>query len=252
MHIFITGGTRGIGKGLVKEFLKRGHTVSFTGTSEKSVNNASNELDGSFYGIVCDVRKYEDIVNAKDMAIEKYKCIDIWINNAGIDQEREVVSDLNEDEIRSVIDVNVTGMMLGTKVALEEMKGQNFGVVYNMEGLGSNNMKIPRTVIYGSTKSLLTYFSRACNKELKEYKNIFVGTLSPGMVYTDLLLRNSTPDSLRITSILANKVEEVTPYLVKKMLRGKQYIYWLTTRKIMWRFMTSPFRKKITSIEDIK
>lgn len=243
MHIFITGGSRGIGHGLVKEFLKKGHEVSFTGTTEASVKSGIKDLEGSFYGIKCDVRNYAEILEAKDLALEKFGCIDIWINNAGVGQDYNDVSDLSETEIKKVIDINVLGMIMGTNIALNEMKKQNHGLVYNMEGLGSDNRMIPKTVVYGSSKRLLRYFSNACNKELKGFEEIFVGTLSPGMVFTDLLLKNSTPESMKIMNILGNTVEEVTPFLVDKMLKGKQKINWLTTRKVMIKFLGSIFKK---------
>jgi short-subunit dehydrogenase len=243
MHIFITGGTRGIGLGLVKEFLKQGHRVSYTGTSEKSISKNIDELSGDFLPLVCDVRYKSQIVKAKEAALNKFDCIDIWINNAGIGQKSLVVSDLSEEEIKKVVDVNVLGMMIGTSVALDEMKKQNHGMVYNMEGLGSNNMMVPTTVIYGSSKRLLTYFSKACDKELKEYKEISVGTLQPGMVFTDLLLSDMSEEGMKIAKILGSNVTEVTRFLVKKILKGKKQIKFLTTRKAMWRFMISPFRK---------
>ncbi|MBU1019966.1 MAG: SDR family oxidoreductase [Firmicutes bacterium] len=243
MNIFITGGTRGIGKGMVSEFLKLGHNVSFTGTSSISVQKGSSGLSGNFVGYVCDVRDMDQIMQSMEQAVSNFGPIDIWINNAGIDQARKPVSELTSGEIKDVIDVNVVGMIHGTKVALSEMKKQGYGAIYNMEGLGSDDRMIPETVIYGSSKRLLRYFSRACNKELKEYPKIFVGTLSPGMVFTDLLLNNSTEESLKIMNILGNKVEEVTPFLVKKMLQGKKRIYWLTTRKVMFKFMRSMVRK---------
>lgn len=244
MHVFITGGTRGIGKGLVKEFLKRGHEVSYTGTSEKSISKSIGEFSGNFLPLVCDVREKAQIEKAKDLAIEKFKCIDIWINNAGVDQDRLDVSDLSEEEIRRVIDVNVIGMILGTSVALKEMKKQNFGVVYNMEGLGSNNMTVAQTLIYGSSKRLLTYFSKGCNKELKAFDKVWVGTLQPGMVFTDLLMRNLGDDGMKIAKILGSEVEDVTAYLVPKMIAGKKSIKYLSNMKIMWRFIKSPFNKK--------
>ncbi len=244
MHIFITGGTRGIGFGLVNEFLKRGHSVSYTGTSQASIDKHISELEGSFLPIICDVRSKQQIVKAKDLAMDKFKSIDIWINNAGVDQDRADVCDLSEEEIKRVIDINVIGMMLGTSVALKEMKKQSYGVVYNMEGLGSNNMKIPRTLIYGSSKRLLTYFSQGCNKELKDYKNIFVGTFQPGMVFTDLLMKNIGDDGMKIARILGSEVEVVTPFLVEKALKGKKTIKYLTTNRMLWRFVSSPFKHK--------
>lgn len=242
-HIFITGGTRGIGKGLVKEFLKEGHNVSFTGTSIESVKKAESNLKGNYLTIVSDVRNYDSIVNAKDNAINKFGEIDIWVNNAGVTQSNETISDLAVDEIKRVIDINITGLILGTKVALIQMKKQNYGRIYNMEGLGSDNRMYPKTVIYGSSKRLVRYFSHSSNKELKDYENIFVGTISPGMVFTDLLLSGSTKESENIFRILGNKVEEVTPFLVNKMLANKLHINWLTNRKVIYRFLKSLFIK---------
>ena len=246
VHVFITGGTRGIGNGLVKEFLKRGHKVSFTGTTQVGIDKALEDLSGEFNGIVSDVRNYDEIESAKSTAFNKFTDIDIWINNAGVTQPQKDVYELTEEEIKRVIDINVTGMIMATAIAVKQMKKQKHGIVYNMEGLGSNNMMIPKTIVYGSSKRLLRYYSRAICKELKNDSNIFVGTISPGMVFTDLLLKDATEESMRITNILGNEVEEVTPFLVKNMLRGKKHIYWLTNRKVMWRFFTSIFKKKYT------
>jgi len=243
MHIFITGGTRGIGKGLVIEFLKRGHNVTYTGTSEETIKNAEKDFNGNFLGVICDVRNFEEIEKAKDLGVDKFNCIDIWINNAGVSHDYKALIDLENEEIKKVIDINVLGMIHGTKVALKEMRGQNFGFIYNMEGLGSDGRIIPKTIIYGSSKRLVRYFSYASNKELKDYDEISVGTISPGMVFTDLLMANMTEESSKIFNILGNKVEEVTPFLVENMLKGKKHINWLTTRKIMFKFTKSIFKK---------
>lgn len=244
MHIFITGGSKGIGRGMVVEFLKRGHNVTFTGTSESSVSKGSSGLSGDFLGLVCDVRVMKSLEMAKDSAIAKYHRIDIWINNAGVGQPPKYFSDLSEDDIREVIDVNVYGMILGTNVALKEMNKQNHGIVYNMEGLGSDGRIIPKTIVYASSKRFLRYFSNAANKELMGNKEVFVGTVSPGMVFTNLLLKDTTPESMKIINILGNSVEEVTPFIVEKMIDGKKNINWLTKRKVMYRFFVSLFKKK--------
>jgi len=133
---------------------------------------------------------------------------------------------------------------MGTSVALNEMKKQNYGKVYNMEGLGSDGRVISKTIVYGSSKRLLRYFSNGANKELKEFDEISVGTLSPGMVFTELLLKDSTKESMKIINILGNSVEEVTPYLVEKIIKGKKNINWLTNRKVMIKFGKSLFKKK--------
>lgn len=244
MHIFITGGTRGIGQGLVQNFLKRGHQVSYTGTSEQSINKSIESLKGTFQPIVCDVRKETEIKHAIQIAKDTFGNIDVWINNAGVDQSDETIDQLSPDEIRRVIDINITGSMLCTSIILDLFKQQGYGIVYNFEGLGSNNMKIPKTIVYGTTKRAITYFSQACNKELKEYKNIFVGTIQPGMVFTDLLMKNMSEEGMKIARIIGEEVEIVTPFIVKRVLKKKQKISYLTNTRIFLRFLTSPVIKR--------
>lgn len=244
MHIFITGGTRGIGKGLALEFLKKGNKVSFTGTSIQSIENAKKDLNGKFNAYVCDVRNYNDILKSANQAIEMFGNIDIWINNAGVDQERLNVYELSESEVKRVIDINVLGTINGTSIAVNQMIKQGYGRIYNLEGLGSNGMVIPKTIIYGSSKRLISYFSNGCNKELKEFKNISVGTIQPGMVLTDLLMNNMNEEGMKIAKILGNDVDYVSKRIVKGILQNKKKIKILTNLIVMWRFISSPFRRK--------
>ena len=242
MHIFITGGTRGIGLGLVKQFLKHGHRVSYTGTSDASIQKNIKALKGDFFPLICDIRSKSQLKTAVIEAKEQFGNIDIWINNAGVDQDREYIHELSDIEIKRVIDINVTGTLLGTSVALEEMINQGYGTVYNFEGLGSNNMVIPQTIIYGSSKRLVRYFSKAANKEMKKLKQteIKVGTMQPGMVFTELLTRNLGEDGMKVARIIGNEVDEVTEFLVNKALKGKRIITFPTYRKAL----RNLFRKK--------
>ncbi len=249
MHIFITGGTRGIGHGMVREFLKRGHHVSFTGTSESSIEKGKENLLGNYKAFVCDVRYKEMIQTAALLAMEQFGNIDIWINNAGVDQERLLVSELAESEIKRVVDINITGTMLGTSVALDLMKNQGQGMVYNFEGLGSNDMTIPKTSVYGTTKRAITYFSKAARKEIKEYPNVYIGTIQPGMVFTDLLLKNLGDEGLKVARIIGNDVDYVTHRIVNGVINKDMKINIMTTPNIIWRFISSPFIKRNKHIQ---
>lgn len=244
MHIFITGGTRGIGFGLVKELLKRKQHVSYTGTNDKSISNSIKKLEGDFNAYICDVRNKSQIEEAMNQSIDSFGDIDIWINNAGVDQKRLEVSELSEEEVKRVIDINVLGTINGTSVAIKQMKHQKYGIIYNLEGLGSNNMVIPKTIIYASSKRLISYFCRGCNKELAKEKEIFVGTINPGMVFTDLLLSNMNDDGLKIAKIIGNDVSYISPKIVSKILKGKKKIVVTNNLQIIWRFIKSIFIKQ--------
>lgn len=241
MHVFITGGTRGIGHALVREFCQKGHNISFTGTTEQGVKDAVVKTDGHVRGFVLDVRDKDQISKVAKLAIDMFGPIDIWINNAGVPQEgHKYIGDLSRDNTDRVIDVNIKGMVYSTQVALEFMRKQNYGIVYNMEGLGSNGMIIAGEVLYGGSKRFLTYFSKGANKELKK-TNVQVGTLQPGMVFTTFLLDNMSEQGMTIARILGSHPEQVASFLVKKMLKGKRKVAYLTNWRMIGRFVKYPF-----------
>lgn len=239
MHVFITGGTRGIGNALAREFVLKGHKVTFTGTSRTSVEKSGLESTTS-KGFILDVRNKADIEGVARQAAETFGPIDIWINNAGVPQNHSQVADIEKEVTDAVLDVNIKGMVYGTQVAISIMRQQDRGIVYNMEGLGSNGMIIGGEVLYGGTKRFVRYFSKGAAKELQG-SNVYVGTLQPGMVFTSFLLDNMTDEGMTIARILGSHPDQVADYLVKRMLKGKRHITYLSNVRMMMRFLKYPF-----------
>ena len=252
--VVITGSTRGIGLGLAREFLKRSHQVVVSGTSTSSVERALKQLDGlgEMIGQPCQVQDYESVQALWDKGFERFGKIDIWINNAGISTSKTILNELALDEIHNTVDTNLIGSILCTKVAATEMLKQGFGQIYMFEGFGSNGQLQPGITVYGSTKRALRYFTAAAANEYKDTP-ILIGSISPGIVTTDLLIRASKDNSKsweqskKILNILADRVETVTPWLVEQTLNNKKNgakIAWLTKRKVWGRFLGSLFSKR--------
>jgi len=256
-HVIITGSSRGIGFGLATEFLKRNFSVTISGSSDESVKKAKIALAEEFdekliFAQKCDVRNYNEIENLWQTSFEKFKRVDIWINNAGVGQENKNFIEIENSKLLDIIDINIKGMMFGSKYAFGKMHEQGFGAIYNMEGFGSDGRKMKKMAVYGTSKIALNYFTETFIKETTE-SPVIVGLLSPGMVVTDLLMspiNNNSEDVKefkKIVNILADKVETVTPFLVENMIKNKKHgkaIRWLTTAKATSRFMLSPFRKR--------
>ena len=151
-----------------------------------------------------------------------------------------------------LIDTNVKGLMLATHVAYNRMLVQGSGAIYNMEGLGSDGRTITGMTLYGTSKRAVRYVTDAFAAEVKGGP-VLVGTISPGMVLTDLTLgplrkdpANSGP-IIRIYNILANEPDTVAPYIVRKMIANRKNgakISWLTTGKAIKRFMFAPFSRR--------
>ncbi|MEV6300006.1 SDR family oxidoreductase [Actinoplanes sp. NPDC051861] len=242
--VVVTGGTRGIGRGLVRSFLDLGASVVYCGRSLPP-DGPSEAL-----GVVADVTNRADVRKLWDAAVEKYGKVDIWVNNAGLSTSRKPLWELDAAEIDAVVDVNLRGTLQASAVVLEAMLAQGHGALWNMEGLGSNGQIVAGLTPYGATKRGLTYASLALAKELKGTP-VRVALLSPGMVVTDLLTRDYTPAELekakKIFNILADRVETVTPWLARKVLAGTRNggrVAWLTTPKAAYRFATAGFRRR--------
>ena len=257
--VVITGSARGLGYEMAKCFRKKNYNVVISDLNKKDIDKAKNEIlgikgKGEVLALVCDITKDKDIINLISKSIGKFKCIDIWVNNAGVNQPDKMIWDLSSDEIRRMVEIDLTSTMVASRYIMEEMIKVNHGAIYMVEGHGSNNAIVPGLSIYGTAKRGITYFSRALAKEAEVNKNdIIVGRLAPGIMITDFLVNafrdkkmNLSEKNKRIYNILGDYPDVVAKYLVNRMIDNTSNdvrINWLTNRKVIWKFITYNFKK---------
>ncbi|QDZ24245.1 short-chain dehydrogenase/reductase [Chloropicon primus] len=223
MNVVITGGTKGIGKALAREFLSSGDRVFLASRDSEAVELARKDLAAqtgrgldSILGASCDVSDYEDVVNLGDEAQRGMGRIDIWINNAGASGSFKSFLDSDAESIRRVVHTNLLGTMHGTKVAMSLFRKQGQGGhVFNMDGAGYDGNATPNYAAYGATKAAITQMNRSLRKEASA--RVGVHTLSPGMVLTDLLLEGSTAENRKAFNILCEMPETVASNLVPRV-----------------------------------
>ncbi|MDD3173976.1 MAG: SDR family NAD(P)-dependent oxidoreductase [Herbinix sp.] len=257
-NVVITGSTRGIGLAMTKVFLREGCNVTISGRSASIPDTLNKELlkyNGKYQYISCNVRKRSDIEVLWEKASDQWGSIDIWINNAGQNCPYEFSYDTAASAVDAVIDTNIKGVIFGSQVAAKNMLLQGGGQIWNMEGLGSNDMLQVKTILYGTTKHALTYFTRGLAKELAGTP-VKAGRLSPGMMLTDFITK--TPEGYEspviknksfqfVFNTLADRPETVAAFFVPNMLKNKKndaHLVWLTNAKSIARFMKSPFVKR--------
>lgn len=256
-HIVITGSTRGIGFGLAQAFLQLGCAVTVGGRGGESTAGSVRQLSTAhesarIFGYACDVTDARQLESLWAAAASRFGGVDIWVNNAGFPGEMHMAWEYPPGEVQSVIDTNLVGTINGSRVALQGMKEQGYGALYNMEGMGSDGRKHAGLSLYGTTKYAVHYFTECLAMEAKELP-VIVGSLRPGMVATDLL-RDRYRDrpeewtrAKKIFNILAEPVEAVTPWLAQQMLSNRKngailsYSSWW---KLLWKFASSPFVKR--------
>ena len=255
--VVVTGSTRGIGRGLAENFLARGCNLVVTGRNQGAVRQLVAELAGrssagGVAGRACDITKYDDLQALWELACGEFRRVDIWVNNAGISIPRAPLWEVETTDLNAIVNTNLTGVLLACKVAMQGMKGQGGGQIWNMEGFGSDGMAQAGIAAYGATKRAINYLNKALRKDAAG-TGIQVCTLSPGIVVTGLLTGDYEPDSeewrraKRLFNILADRVETVTPFLVDGVLKADRdgaKVAWLTRGKAIWRFLTAGFNKR--------
>ena len=259
--VVITGSARGLGLEMAKVFRKNNLNVIISYLNLDKLELAKQELEkidsNSKVDIyTCDVTKSSDIANLINFTKEKFNDIDIWINNAGVNQPEKPIWELTEREIDLVLDVDLKGAIIGSKLVMEEMIKQKSGAIYNIEGYGSNDAKMLGLSIYGTSKRAITYFTEALAKEADERRtNVIVGKLSPGIMITDFITNalgdkekiNLSEKTKKVYNILGDYPDVVAKFLVEEMLKNNKNnakIEWLTNKKAAWRFMTAGFNKR--------
>lgn len=257
MNVVITGSTKGIGLGMAREFLKRGHDVTVSSRTVAAVERAAAELRAEFpartiVGQPCDVGNLGQVQALWDAAAGGLGGVDIWINNAGRDGgTKSAFWEIPPESYEATIRTNLVGLMNCNHVAIPAMYAQGRGAIWNMEGFGSNGMVRRGASVYGTTKYALYYFTKSLAKEL-EGTPVRMCYLSPGMVVTEMLVPppgergDDWPQTRRVLNILADTVETVTPFLVEGMLKADRNgaaVRWLTRGKVIRRFLTARFNK---------
>lgn len=258
--VVITGSARGLGLEMAKCFREKNFNVVISDLFKKDLDEARKELlkvksTGDIDYFVCDITKESDIVNLIDKTNKKYVNIDFWINNAGINQPNKMIWELSSEEIDKMLEIDLKGTMVASKLIANIMIEQGKGSIYNVEGHGSNDAIIPGLSVYGTAKRGITYFTMALAKEMEERQvDVMVGRLSPGIMITDFLVnsfRNKKMElsdkNKKVYNILGDYPDVVARYLVNKMIvntNNNVKINWLSNGKAAFRFMTCAFKKR--------
>jgi NAD(P)-dependent dehydrogenase (short-subunit alcohol dehydrogenase family) len=256
-HIVITGSTRGIGYGLAKAFIARGCSVTVSGRGNEAVEKAVAGLRSGHdaervFGLACDVTVPEQVQALWDKTAEKFGKVDVWINNAGLSGEQGLIWELSSDDAQTPIRTNILGTIYSAQVAMRGMLVQGFGAIYNMEGMGSDGRKHAGLSLYGTSKYAIHYLTESLALETKD-SPVIIGALRPGMVITDMIVDRyeGRPEEWervkKIFSIIADRVENVAPWLATKILENQKngaILAYSSTWKLMWRFASQPFVKR--------
>jgi 3-oxoacyl-[acyl-carrier protein] reductase len=183
----VTGGTRGIGKGIVTELAARGASVAFSYTKNAELAaEVVKEIESSgaralaFQADVTDGDAAEKMVRAVK---SEFGSVDFLVNNAGITRDKLIMM-MSEEDWDAVIDTNLKGVFNVTKPAVAVMVRQRRGAILNISSI-SGVVGMAGQTNYSASKAGLIGFTRALAKEIAK-RNITVNALALGMIETEM------------------------------------------------------------------
>lgn len=180
-HVVVTGGSRGIGENMAREFARRGAKVTLVARNVDALNRVAAEINGK--AVVADLTD-DSVVDTLIENIERdHGPIDVLVNNAGLETSTAFAVE-DDREIRTVSRVNLEVPLMLTRHVLPGMLARKSGHLVFVSSL-AGTAGFPGMSVYGATKAGILNFVNGLSRELKA-TNINITVLSPGPVNTDM------------------------------------------------------------------
>jgi len=182
--VFITGGSRGLGLQLAREFASEGCRVAICARNPQELERARHDLErdgASVHTVTCDVTKQEDVERAIDEVTQHFGSIDILVNNAGTIQVGPLES-MGIDDFETAMAVMFWGAVYPTLTVLPQMRRRGEGRIVNITSIGGK-VSVPHLVPYSCAKFAAVAFSEGLRAELAQ-SGIKVTTIVPGLMRT--------------------------------------------------------------------
>jgi NAD(P)-dependent dehydrogenase (short-subunit alcohol dehydrogenase family) len=201
----ITGASRGMGAEITAAALAQGDAVVATARKSSAITDALGSQPGLLV-VDLDVTSESAALQAVKLAMEHFGRVDVLVNNAGYGLAG-AVEESSAEEVRSIFDTNVMGLLNVTRAVLPRMRSQRSGHVINMSSLGGYRVGAGFGV-YGSTKFAVEGLSEALHAELTPL-GIRVTVVEPGYFRTDFLDSSSAMEARNVIADYAETAGKV-------------------------------------------
>ncbi|MBU0726589.1 MAG: SDR family oxidoreductase [Alphaproteobacteria bacterium] len=183
----VTGGGRGIGRGIAETLAQHGATVMLASRNEdtlKATAEAIAKAGGKAGWHACDVTDEEDVAALRDATLEAYGQIDILVNNAGIDPHYASMERTDPADWQRIVDVNLSGVFLGCRIIGSAMLERETGSIINISSV-AGHVGLKRQVPYCATKGGVEQLTKALALDWAE-RGVRVNAIAYGFIATDL------------------------------------------------------------------
>ncbi len=224
-NVLITGGSKGIGKGLAKVFLSEGANVIICARNQEILDQAVDELKtfGNIKGYSANIAKLDDVKSLYDFVSNKFNHLDILINNASILGVKRKIKDIPEDIWDSVIQINLNSQFYVIKAFLPLLeKSENSSIINVSSSVGRKGKA--DWGAYAASKFGLEGLTQVLADELKD-TNIRINSVNPGGTRTQMRA-DAYPDEDPDTLPTPEEISSVFVYLASDEsigINGQQF-----------------------------
>ncbi len=200
--IMITGATAGFGRAIAEKFAKNGYNIIITGRRKERLDEVEKELAAYNVEVLSlnfDVRKRFEVEDVISGLSDKWKNLDVLVNNAGLAVGLSHVNDANVDDWDRMVDTNIKGLLYVTRAVSPLMVARGSGHIFNISSIaGSDTYEYGN--VYCASKSAVNSLSKAMRIDLLKH-NIKVTNIAPGLAETEFSLVRFKGDKERAKSV---------------------------------------------------
>jgi len=185
--VIVTGGSKGIGKGIARVFVREGANVLIAARDEGMLSTAAEELVAGAAGkvetTVADVSRVEDCRRLAETAVERFGGIDVLCANAGVFPDKPL-AEMTEADVDAVLGCNLKGTMFSVQACLPALEASGRGRVVVTSSITGSITGYPGWSHYGASKAGQLDFLRTAAIELAPRK-ITINAIMPGNIATE-------------------------------------------------------------------
>ena len=191
----VTGGGSGIGRGAALVMAAAGAKVALVGRTAEKIDAVKGEIEaagGTALGFALDVSDHRAVQQMTDAVLEAFGRVDVLVNNAGHSSHHRRLVNTTPEEVRSVIDSNLTGTIFCTQAVVPAMLAAQRGTIINVSSLAGVTPGPFSGFAYGAAKAAVINFTAFINADLKN-TGVRASVVIPGEVATPILDKRPIP-----------------------------------------------------------
>lgn len=197
--VVVTGVTSGIGLACARILLEQGSKVIGIGRRKERLDSLADEFHGTFHAITCDVRDSRTLNERINELPDDFATISKLVNGAGLLQGQGKLLDVTDEQIQTMLDTNVHGLINVTRALLPRLVASGRGHVVNLSSIGAH-VHYQGGHVYAASKAFVDHFGRCLRTELVGSR-VRLTTIAPGKTRSEFALVQHNGDQARADQV---------------------------------------------------